>query len=312
MKHLKLEELEYTIPESPISEKDFNIEKWRNENPMDYLKAMYIMNIADGMLKDAIFKEVYKVTRLYIPDVLYKYYSLTDDENLNMQKLQTLQKSKIYMSDVKEFNDPFDGKGYYYDASQLKKIDMLASYDGKLIDDFTSYTKAAALTSNGVHFMPMWAHYSNNHAGFCVSYNMKHNAVLSNCTFPVQYTDQRIDVTRLMEQQAYILTRKTEKQSMVSNKKILMDDLSVVYMISLLCNLKHVSWSYENEFRCTTAAISKGMPYIDANPKEIFVGMKCSSEHSKQLTKIAASLNIPIHRTSFNEHSAKFDLTIKN
>jgi len=305
---VKLDDLQYAVPEQPIDENKFDIEKWR-ETPMDYLKAMYIMNMADGVAKDVIFKEVYKITRLYIPDVLYKYYSLTDDKKLNSQKLQTLMESKVFLSDIKEFNDPFDGKGYYYDANQLKKFDRLASCGGKLIDDFTSFIKATALTSNGVHSMPMWAHYSNNHTGFCVSYNMKHNMELSDCTFPVQYTDQRIDVTSLMEQQANMLISAIEKQSAVGNKKILIDDLSMVYMPLLLCNLKHVSWSYENEFRCTTGAIARGMPYIDASPKEIFIGMKCSPEHSKQLTEIAATLNIPVHRMALNECSAKFDLT---
>jgi hypothetical protein len=309
---VKLEDLQYTIPEQPVDEKNFDIEKWRRETPMDYLKAMSIMNMADGISKDVIFQEVYKITRLYIPDVLYKYYSLTDDEKLNNQKIQTLQKSKIYMSDIKNFNDPFDGKGYFYDANQLKKIDRLASHEGKLIDDFTSFIKATTLTSNGVHSMPMWAHYSNNHTGFCVSYNMKDNVVLSGCTFPIQYTDQRIDVTSLMEQQAYMLTNEIEKQSVMGNKKIMINDLSIAYMSLLLCNLKHASWSYENEFRCTTGAISKEMPYIDATPKEIFIGMKCSSEHSKQLAEIATTLNIPAHRMAFDECSPQFGLTTNN
>ena len=51
--------------EQPIDEKNFDIEKWRRETPMDYLKAMYIMNMADGVAKDMIFKEIYKITRLY-------------------------------------------------------------------------------------------------------------------------------------------------------------------------------------------------------------------------------------------------------
>ena len=35
--------------------------------------------------------------------------------------------------------------------------------------------------------MPMWAHYSNNHRGFCVAYDMKDDAniALSGCTFPI-------------------------------------------------------------------------------------------------------------------------------
>jgi hypothetical protein len=309
---MKLEDLQYTIPEQPIDEKNFDIEKWRRDSPMDYLKAMCIMNMAEGEVKNILFKEIYKITRKCIPEVLYKYYSLTDDEKLNSQKFQTLLNSRVYLSDVKEFNDPFDGKGFYYDANQLKKIERLTPYDGKLIDDFTSFIKATSLTSNGVHSMPMWAHYSNNHTGFCVSYNMRHNMALSSCTFPIQYIDQRIDVTSLMEQQAYKLTSAIERESAVDNKKILIDDLSIVYMLSLLCNLKNVSWNYENEFRCTVGATSEGMPYIDANPEEIFIGMKCSPEHSEQLNEIAATLNIPVHRMALNECTSQFDLTTDN
>ena len=33
-----------------------------------------------------IFEQIYKVTRMYIPDTLYKFYSLTDDEVLNKEK----------------------------------------------------------------------------------------------------------------------------------------------------------------------------------------------------------------------------------
>ena len=43
--------------------------------------------------------------------------------------------------------------------------------------------------------MTMWAHYSNNHQGLCVSYDMtvKENILLKGCTFPIQYVDKRID-----------------------------------------------------------------------------------------------------------------------
>ena len=109
-----------------------------------------------------------------------------------------------------------------------------------------------------------------------------------------------------------MLTSAIEKQSTVGNKNIMIDDLSMVYMTLLLCNLKHVSWSYENEFRCTTDTIAKEIPYIGANPKEIFIGMKCSPEHSKQLTEIAVTLNIPVHRMAFDECSTEFDLTTNN
>ena len=43
------------------------------------------------------------------------------------------------MSDIKDFNDPFDGKGFFYDAAKLTDIERLAPHGGWLIDDFNSY-----------------------------------------------------------------------------------------------------------------------------------------------------------------------------
>ena len=307
---MKIEDLQYELPTQQVDAKDFDLEKWRKECPMDYLKAMYILNKEEGFNKDAAFNVIYQVTRQYIPDVLYKYYSLTNDEIMNEKKLESLRECKIFMADTKNFNDPFDGKAYFYDANQLKKFDRLAKYDGKMIDDFTSFIKVTSLTENNENSMPMWAHYANNHAGFCVSYDMKNNVQLSSCTFPIQYCTQRIDVTSLMEKQAQMISDEIEKQSIKGERQIRMDDLSMLYMTLLFCNLKHSSWSYENEFRCTTGATAKGMPYIDAKPKEIFIGMNCSSEYSKRLTEIANALKVPIHRMAFEETAAQFDLSV--
>ena len=73
---MKIEDLWYEIPSQSVDSKNFDIEKWRKETPMDYLKAMCILNKAQGPIKDIIFKEIYKITRLYIPDVLYKFFHL--------------------------------------------------------------------------------------------------------------------------------------------------------------------------------------------------------------------------------------------
>ena len=43
------------------------------------------------------------------------------------------------------------------------------------------------------------------------------------------------------------------------------------YMMLLFINLKHVTWSYEKEYRCTTASNAPGVPFIKAKPKEIYV-----------------------------------------
>ena len=309
---MKIEDLHFNLPPESVDEENWDLEKWRKEHPMDYFKALHILNMSDNsIVKAEVFKAIYRVIRMHIPDVLYKYYSLSDNETSNMKKFQALSDGQIYMSDIKDFNDPFDGKGFFYDATHLSDIERLKPCSGRFIDSFNSYIKAASLTSNGIQSMPMWAHYSNNHAGFCVSYDMKANIGLSSCTFPVQYTDIRLDVTSLMRTQAQKISDAIEQQAASGSKEIIFDDLTIVFLACLLCNLKHTSWSYEQEFRCTAGAIAKGMPYIDAKPKEIFIGMNCAPRHAERLIEIAASWKIPVSRMEFDECSEVYTLTAR-
>ena len=303
---MKIEDIKYEIPDKIISEKDFDVEKWCIENPMDYFKAMYLINIS--LNKDEVFREIYRISRLYIPKTLFKYFSLTDNLSLNEQKLETLQQKKIFMSDVKDLNDPFDNKAYFYRPEELKKYERLAEHGGKLIDDFSVFSKVSSLTSNNVNSMPMWAHYANNHTGFCVSYDMELNTELSSCTFPIQYTDERIDITSIMDRQAQQMVQEFEKQSKQGKKKILLDDLSLIYMTTYFCNIKHISWSYENEFRCTTAANAPGMPYILATPKEIYIGKNCTNTYVDRIIKIAKELQVPVYQMAFDDLNSEFNL----
>ena len=303
---MKIEDIKYEIPDKIISEKDFDVEKWRIENPMDYFKAMYLINIS--LNKDEVFREIYRISLLYIPKTLFKYFSLTDNLSLNEQKLETLQQKKIFMSDVKDLNDPFDNKAYFYRPEELKKYERLAEHGGKLIDDFSVFSKVSSLTSNNVNSMPMWAHYANNHTGFCVSYDMELNTELSSCTFPIQYTDERIDITSIMDRQAQQMVQEFEKQSKQGKKKILLDDLSLIYMTTYFCNIKHISWSYENEFRCTTAANAPGMPYISATPKEIYIGKNCTNTYVDRIIKIAKELQVPVYQMAFDDLNSEFNL----
>lgn len=303
---MKIEDIKYEIPDEIISEKDFDIEKWRIENPMDYFKAMYLINTS--LNKDEVFREIYRISRLYIPKTLFKYFSLTDNLSLNEQKLETLQQKKIFMSNVKDLNDPFDNKAYFYRQKELKKYERLAENGGKLIDDFSVFSKVASLTANNVNSMPMWAHYANNHTGFCVSYDMELNTELSSCTFPVQYTDERIDITSIMDRQVQQIVQQFEKQSQQGKKKILLDDLSLIYMTAYFCNIKHISWNYENEFRCATGANAPGMPYISAIPKEIYIGKNCTNTYLDRIIKIAKELQVPVFQMVFDELNSEFNL----
>lgn len=292
-------------------EEEFDIEKWRSEKPMDYILAMDLINQTSN--KNEVFRMIYEVTRLHLPDILFKYFSLTENTSLNNSKLETLQNYKIYMSDVKDLNDPFDGKAYFYRPEQLKKYARLAEHSGKIIDDFSAISKIASFTANSVNSMPMWAHYSNNHKGFCISYDMKdkRNVQLSGCTFPVQYTSKRIDVTDLMDFQVGEIIAGIEKHIAEGKKEVLYNDLSLIFMASFFSNIKHETWSYEKEYRCVTGATAKGMPFVTAIPKEVYIGMNCSQVHVDRLVKVAEELQVPAFKMIFHEYSTNYNLSFQ-
>lgn len=315
---MKIEDLYYPISDAPADDTNFDIEEWRQNNPMDYFKALYLVfssvnwnqKIQSSIAMQAAFDCIYRVTRMQIPNTLFKFYSLDNNARLNKKKLKTLKRKQIFMSNIKDFNDPFDGKAFFYDPKELANIKRLTAHKGKLIDDFTAYHKGTALTENDISCMPMWAHYSNNHRGFCVSYDMKKPDNLHLCasTFPVQYTDQRLDVTSFMKEYANMLSSEIDNQISQGKKHITIDNLSIVYMDLFLCNIKQSTWQYEKEYRCTMATKSPGMPYVDASPKAIYIGMNCSEPNRKKLIDIAKTLSIPIYQMRFNDLSENYTL----
>lgn len=316
---MKIEDINYTLPTTEIAADNFDKEKWLKEHPIDYFKLIYLlltttdnppMNMPPNITMSVTFDVLYAVIRQYIPNVLYKFCSLTTNDDLNKAKFSTLRNKQIFMSDIKDFNDPFDGKAFFYNPKHLANTGRLTPHNEIITDDFTKHIKGTALTENDMNCMPMWAHYSNNHQGYCIAYDMKEpcNLQLSACTFPVQYTDQRLDITSFMKKYSEKISSVIDSQIAQGKKQIEINDLSFMYIAMYLCNIKQSTWQYEKEFRCTTGATAAGMPYIDATPKAIYIGMNCCEPNKKELISIAHELSIPIYQMKFDEFSEDYAL----
>ena len=120
---MKIEDIHYDLPTEQIESEDFDKEKWLKENPIDYFKFIYHLlittenaptNLPQNIKMAVVFEALYSVIRLYMPDTLYKFYSLNNNRKLNKQKFRTLQNKQIFMSKIKDFNDPFDGKAFFF------------------------------------------------------------------------------------------------------------------------------------------------------------------------------------------------------
>lgn len=186
------------------------------------------------------------------------------------------------------------------------KFKPLDKVDGHLIDDFSDYVRIASLTGNGTDSMPMWAHYTNNHKGFCVSYDLSENINLElrSVTFPVQYTNKRIDITSIMEHTVINILNRISSSTV---NQIMLDDMLMIYAPIFLSNIKHDFWNYENEFRITVGN-DKNMKYINAIPKAFFLGIKCE-KNRERLQEIAVDLKIPVYEMFYDDMDDNFKLS---
>ncbi len=306
---MRIEDIEIKPNNKRFDEKNWDINEWRKEYSVDYfnLSAM-LVKPDEAILRDEGFKALYKSIRLYIPDTVYKYYSLDVSEKRDEENLDTLYKGKVYMSEIKGFNDPFDGRAFFYNSKELENIERLKHCGGRLIDDFSEFVRVSCFTGNGVQSMPMWAHYANNHKGFCVAYDVKDSMDLKSCLFPVQYTNQRLDISSEMVRQVQKLVKSIDETHQKGNLVTMLEDKTLIYLPQLLYNIKHSSWSYEKEYRCIIASTAKGMPFIDAKPKAIYIGRDCSDKNADCLFDIADEHEAKIYKMGFDDCVDSYEL----
>ena len=299
-------------PESGFNEPGssaFDAEAWRREHPMDYFwAARTVMELDDPALQDAAFRAIFKVCRLHVPPKLFKYYALDGNERMNETKLSTLSDRKVYTAEVKDLNDPFDCRSFYYRRDAMRSFPELEVHDWKPFDDIAAFHRVASFTECAEGMMPMWAHYANNHRGYCVEYNMEQaeNRGLAGLMFPVQYSDRRVDLTDFYKSQIQALVEKRDRVLDEGGGMVVVEDLRMVYLPLLLVNVKHSSWSYEREHRCTIGAAGGGDPYVDAWPKAVYIGKDCNEGHRAQLARIARKIGVPAYQMGFNDEASGY------
>lgn len=69
---MRIEDIEIKPNNKRFDEKNWDINEWRKEYPVDYfnLSAM-LVKPDEAILRDEVFKALYKSIRLYIPDLVY-------------------------------------------------------------------------------------------------------------------------------------------------------------------------------------------------------------------------------------------------
>jgi len=178
------------------------------------------------------------------------------------------------------------------------------------LDLFRNLSLVSCFSSDGNN-MPMWAHYANNHKGYCVKYSI----LDPNSIYPVIYEPSRV-------KSAVILTNLINEM-FESYKKDLKEPTEKFYeyfsyfYLSLSC--KHDFWKYENEYRLVYPIIDlnnktgKLIKLSDAGLKvdSIYIGYKCDVEYTDKLMQIGKNIGCEVYKMNFDEYSDDFKLISK-
>lgn len=243
-------------------------------------------------------------TKFQFPSKLYKFISLNNDKVLN-SKIDTFENKQVYLSSPLYFNDPYDCQlnmtlvnsmddflklGMNREERRIvkknKKIEK--QIEKETVDlqkeiwedwnDFRSRILICCFTESWDNFL-MWSHYASTYNGICVEYDVQELLQCKKMPMPVLYTDKLIATKDYLTKQDF---HKAEPE--------------VLYKAGIYAVLsKHLSWSYENEWRLIEIedSIIDGKVCVLPKPSAIYFGQNLKIEIKGRLIEKSKKIAIP-------------------
>lgn len=166
--------------------------------------------------------------------------------------------------------------------------DVMESYSNRIKDAF----KLCSF-SERVDSPVMWAHYADNHKGFCIEYDvasLKSDDYRARFLYPVIYSDQVFDATELIA--------------------LGVDDArfnNLRYCLAAL--IKSNDWSYEKEWRLVFIAgvIKAAQTFEMPLPRKVYLGSIIKPDHQKQVVEICDALGIEVMKMRHAQSQFKME-----
>ena len=146
------------------------------------------------------------------------------------------------------------------------------------------YSVCCFSTANDIN--SMWAHYADNHNGFCIEYDFRslgEDDLLTSLLFPVLYKD---------------------------DNRVLVDDIDKIDgNIGLLAaTLKETrDWGTESEWRLVHNVQEHGTPQPMPKPTAIYIGIRTDIQDIDRIWKYSSTNNIPIYQMIYNQNTNKIE-----
>lgn len=189
-------------------------------------------------MSDVLFEENELLVR---PRYIYKYH------NLNIHLIELLSNAELYLSSKNKLNDPLDSAFKINIENYLKlyieKYPSIANNKEHLslsqdvfkyqlengntdfldnINDFQNGYNICSFTENSNNSL-MWSHYTNNHSGVCLKFDLDLDNNLKKSLYPVRYLDELIEIREPSDFKKSLLVKlkdwEQEKEWRIISKK---------------------------------------------------------------------------------------------
>lgn len=268
---------------------------------MEFSKTRYIQLLEQRQIEAAL---EYRAS--FTPDYLYKFFWLDEirDEDSeqklvesNNKKFTTLENNQLWFALPEYQNDPYEFAGMYLDKDKLISYGFKRE-DIEGIEQMIRNIPMCCFVANSSANLPMWAHYANNHRGYCVKYKANNKDAVRR----IMYEPNRIPVATIFAE--FITAAKKYDEGIGPAQ----DVQFFATVLQEMMFIKHSSWMAEKEYRIvhpTDKRIEKGtyvgVAEVGLEVSEIICGYKCASDHIERLNQIASSLNVPCRKCTLSE-----------
>ena len=239
--------------------------------------------------------------RKNMPNTIYKFICLGDNEVENEKRLSTLENNEIWFCRANKLNDPYEGCNCCYgDEFPDQNIDFFFGVKN-LRDGWNEYIEKQkhnlGICSFSKHckLMPLWAHYAGNHQGFCCEYEI----IDKRDVFEVQYIAFKFEVSKDINKlvQDYDDGKITDEEY----------NQALYEIHKYSCAFKSLEWENEAEVRIIQRLKEseydgerKSIDSVGLKLKSIIIGRNCRKENRIKLKEIAMKLRVPCHTARFN------------
>lgn len=287
----------------------------------DYTKE-YRDKVLKGDLEEAkkykdnflLNKKIYKF--IYLNDVS-KCESIKNANDcmyfkINDSKIKSIRDKKVWVSSYIDFNDPFELSKIYIDGNKLTNKHYKKEILQIGFDYIRNSLKISCFTDDLRYNLPMWAHYTNNHKGLCLEFEVENPSYL----YPVIYQNTKKINASTTVHNFLALLHKSEVETLTKEENDQLVDISNLFIT--IFSTKEKLWQYEREYRVfypveenVQGGFLVDMKELGLRLTGIYLGNKMEKLYEDELKIISKDIGVNIHKMYVDELDEEIKLSYK-